>query len=142
MIGIRRHVRVYAFGAPVDLRKGFGGLSALVRQSLRRDPLSGDLFLFANKKRRSAKVLHWDGTGLCVYAKRLEKGRFASLWRDAGRSEMALTVTELELFLEGSDLVGRCVLSPPPIEESDLFARRRTPERATRHATDRADSRS
>ena len=76
-------------------------------------PLSGDLYLFVNRKRQRAKVLMWDGTGLCVYAKRLEKGRFACLWREEGKRTLRLTVSELALFLEGSHLVGRVVLSPP-----------------------------
>ena len=113
MIGSTRQVSVYAYGAVADMRKGFDGLSALVSHDLQRDPLSGDLYLFVNRKRQRAKVLMWDGTGLCVYAKRLEKGRFACLWREEGKTILRLTVSELALFLEGSHLVGRVVLSPP-----------------------------
>lgn len=120
MITLPRHVRVHAYAAPTDLRRGFEGLSALVRNELGRDPLSGDLFLFTNRQRHRAKVLMWDGTGLCILAKRLEKGRFATLWRDASRKELALTATELQLFLEGSTLVGRVKLSPDAIGEKDL----------------------
>ena len=72
-----RRVSAWAYAAPTDLRKGFDGLSALVLKELSRDPLSGDLYLFVSRNRIRAKVLHWDGTGLCVYAKRLEKGKFA-----------------------------------------------------------------
>jgi len=115
-----RRVRVHAFAAPSDMRKGYEGLSALVRQVLGGDPLSGDLFLFANRLRNRAKVLWFDGTGLCVLAKRLDKGRFASLWRDPTCSSIALTSSELQLFLEGSELVGRVKLSPDPIDENDL----------------------
>jgi len=104
--------RVYAFAAPVDMRKGFDGLSALVQGQLGRDPLSGDVFLFVSRNRIRAKVLHWDGTGVCVYAKRLERGRFAKLWKDPGEAEIALSATELQLFLEGSELVGKIPLSP------------------------------
>lgn len=113
-------MRVHAYAAPVDMRKGFEGLSALVREGWGQDPLSGDLFLFVNRHRKRAKVLHWDGTGLCLYAKRLEKGRFASLWREPGRKKVELTVTELRLFLEGSDLVGRVPLTPTPLGEKDF----------------------
>lgn len=120
MITLPRHVRVHAYAAPADLRKGFEGLSALVRQELGRDPLSGDLFLFANRTRRRAKVLLFDGTGLCVFCKRLDKGIFACLWRDASRRQLALTVSELALFLEGSELVGRVRLSPDEISVKDL----------------------
>ena len=112
MIGSTRQVRVWAYGAPADLRKGFDGLSHLVTERLRRDPLSGDCYLFVNATRKRAKVLLWDGTGLCIYAKRLEQGRFACLWRDAETDVVGLTMSELQLFLEGSTLVGRVALSP------------------------------
>ncbi len=114
MIGSTRQLAVYAHAAPTDMRKSFDTLSALVTQALQRDPLSGDLFLFVNKNRKRAKVLMWDGTGLCVYAKRLEQGCFACLWVKPAHRELRLTMSELQLFLEGSDLVGRVPLSPAP----------------------------
>lgn len=124
MIGWPRQVRVFAWGEPVDMRKGYEGLSHLVRSALARDPLAGDLFLFVGKRRRRAKVLFFDGTGLCLLSKRLDKGRFAALWRDdPSARRIALTTTELALFLEGSDLVGRVALSPAAIDEKDLAAR-------------------
>jgi transposase len=106
---------VYAYAQPTDMRKGFDGLSALVTQGLQRDPLSGDAFIFVSRDRVRAKVLQWDGTGLCIYAKRLERGRFARLWRDDDEAPVTLTVSELDLFLEGSTLVGRVALSPPAL---------------------------
>jgi transposase len=115
-----RAVRVFAYGSPVDMRKGFEGLSALVRLGMQHDPLSGDLYLFVNRHRKRAKVLLWDGTGLCLYAKRLERGRFAALWKDEGTSSLSLTITELQLFLEGSALVGKITLTPPPLSHKDL----------------------
>jgi transposase len=114
MIGSTRQLTVWAYGAPVDLRKGFDGLSGVVSQHLGHDPLSGDCYLFVNATRKRAKVLLWDGTGLCIYAKRLERGRFACLWRDTAAHVVRLTMTELQLFLEGSTLVGRVALSPAP----------------------------
>ena len=113
MIGSTREVSVYAFGAPTDLRKGFDGLSGLVAGELGQDPLSGDLFLFVNRALTLTKVLMWDGTGLCVYSKRLEQGRFACLWRRPEQERLRLTMSELSLFLEGSKLVGKISLSPP-----------------------------
>jgi len=113
MIGSTRQMTVWAYGAPVDLRKGFDGLTALVEAELEQDPLSGDVFLFVNRKRHLAKVLLWDGTGLCIYSKRLEQGCFACLWRETGRERLRLTMSELQLFLEGSKLVGKVDLSPP-----------------------------
>lgn len=113
MIGSTRQVKVYAYSQPADLRRGFDGLSALVREAMGRDELSGDLYLFVSRDRRRAKVLLWDGTGLCIYSKRLEQGRFASLWGGKSSPQVKLTVNELQLFLEGSTLVGRVPLSPP-----------------------------
>ena len=120
MITLPRHLRVFALAKPADLRKGFEGLSALVRLELGRNPLSGDFFLFVNRSRHRAKVLLWDGTGLCIFAKRLEKGRFAAPWREPGRHELSLTASELQLFLEGNRLVGKIKLSPDEIAEKDL----------------------
>ena len=114
MIGSTRQLTVYAHAAPTDMRKSFDTLSALVTQALRRDPLSGDLYLFTSKNRKRAKVLMWDGTGLCVYAKRLEQGRFACLWEKPASRELRLTRSELQLFLEGSELVWQVRLSPAP----------------------------
>ena len=93
------------------MRKGFEGLYGLVRDRLSCEPLSGHLFLFCNAQRNRLKVLVWDGTGLCIFQKRLERGRFATLWRDDGRA-LELTSSELALFIEGCDLVGRRALSP------------------------------
>lgn len=120
-----RRVMVYAYGTPTDMRKGFDGLSALVRDRLGRDPLSGDIFLFVSANRVRAKVLHFDGTGLCVYAKRLERGRFATVWRDDGAAPITLTVSELDLFLDGSTLIGRVALTPPAITHFSLASDRR-----------------
>ena len=115
IVGSTRNLRVFAYPQPADLRRGFDGLSGLVTGALRRDPLSGDCFLFTNKSRTRAKVLLYDGTGLCLYHKRLEAGRFACLWERAGEGALELTLSELALFLEGSRAVGRIALSPPRI---------------------------
>ena len=119
MIGSTRRVAVYACTDPTDMRKGHDGLSAVVREALDRDPLSGELFLFVSRNRKRAKVLLWDGTGLCVYAKRLERGCFSNLRREEGGS-LRLTINELQLFLEGSRLVGKVEVSPPPYERECL----------------------
>ena len=119
MIGSTRNLRVWAYARPADLRKGFEGLSALVRGELGGDPLSGHCYLFTNRTRTSAKVLVWDGTGLCIYHKRLERGRFSTLWTgEQGQPGRALTLTlsELSLFLEGCTMVARMRLSPAPFE--------------------------
>jgi transposase len=119
-----RRVTVYAYAEPTDMRKGFDGLSALVTDGMQRDLLSGDVYIFVSRDRVRAKVLHWDGTGLCIYAKRLERGRFARLWRDEGDAPITLTVSELDLFLEGSTIVGRVALSPPALTQCSLASDR------------------
>jgi transposase len=111
IFGTNRTVRVWAYTRPADLRKGYNGLYGLVKQELGRDPLSGELYLFTNRRRNSCKILCWDGTGLCIFMKRLEDGCFACLWREDTGS-LQLTPSELALFVEGCKLVGRESLSP------------------------------
>ena len=103
---------MWAYPAPADLRNGYDGLSGLVAAKLGLDPLSGDCFLFVNRKLTRAKVLVWDGTGLCIYQKRLEQGRFAALWKRESGGAVELTTSELALFLEGSRAMERVKLSP------------------------------
>lgn len=110
MLGLTRRVRVFAYRAPVDMRKSFNTLAALVAE-LGHEVVAGDAFVFVGKHRRRAKVLWFDGTGLCLLSKRLEKGRFAPVWERA-----ELTASELLLFLEGSEAVGRVALSPPALD--------------------------
>lgn len=79
ILGTSRAVRVFAYPEPVDRRKGYDGLYGLVKQGLKRDPMSGELFLFSNRRRRGCKVLVWDGTGLCIFQKRLEREKVFEL---------------------------------------------------------------
>jgi len=114
LIGSTRNVRVFAHPAPVDMRRGYNGLFALARDVIGQDPMSGHLFLFVGRDRRRCKVLLWDGTGLCIFQKRLAQGRFVALWERSSHSgTVSLTTSELALFLEGSKAV-RENLSPPP----------------------------
>lgn len=92
-------LRVHLYGQPVDMRKSFDGLYALTRRELEQDPLSGKLFVFINRRATQMKVLYWDRSGFCVWAKRLEQGRFLSDWRRVASREMDWT--ELKLLLEG-----------------------------------------
>jgi transposase len=99
------------------MRKAFDALSAIVVGAMGKELLSGDVFLFVSKNRKRAKALLWDGTGLCLYAKRLEKGHFTALWNNgaaASDGTLRMTMSELALFLEGSELAGKMALSPPP----------------------------
>ena len=125
MIGSTRRVRVFAYDAPVDMRKQFDTLAALVAE-MKHDVMSGDLYLFVGKTRRRAKVLYFDGTGLCLFSKRLEKGRFAAVWGDARTKRSSMTTTELAAFIEGSELIGRVAISPAPFD-SDRDGRVRFP---------------
>ncbi len=120
MLTPSRAVRVFACAAPVDMRKGFDGLSALVEQQLGGQLLKGDVFLFVGRCRQRAKVLYFDGTGLVLVTKRLFRGRFARPWVEAGAHSVELTVSELSLFLEGCELAGRWRLSPPAMDEKTL----------------------
>jgi transposase len=92
-------VRVHLYGRPTDMRKSFDGLYALTRQELEQDPVSGRLFVFINRRATQMKVLYWDRTGFCIWAKRLEQGRFVSDWRKVTSREMDWT--GLKLLLEG-----------------------------------------
>jgi transposase len=92
MFGIGHATRIYLAVGATDMRKSFEGLSGLVREKLSQDPLSGHLFLFCNKPRNRLKVVFWDGHGLWVCAKRLEKGCFS--WpRVAQEGSVAAAVT-------------------------------------------------
>jgi transposase len=92
-------VRVQLYGRPVDMRKSFEGLQALVRQGLGDDPLSGQLFVFINRRATHMKVLYWDRSGFCIWMKRLEAGRFVSDWSRVSSRQMDWTT--LKLMLEG-----------------------------------------
>lgn len=122
MLTNSRNLRVWAWPAPCDLRKSYDSLAAIVTQKMAREVLTGDLFLFVNRRQNRAKVLMWDGTGLCIYMKRLEKGRFAKLWQ-RGRHKprgLLMTCSELSLFLEGCHLVSKGPLSPDDMTASIL----------------------
>lgn len=115
MIASTRQVRVWACSEPVNMRKSFDGLLAVARNSMGRNPLEGDMYLFIAGNRKQARVLFWDGTGLVIIAKRLERGRFNAPWEGDASRPWQLTETELALFLEGSRLAGHFEVSPPPL---------------------------
>ena len=97
------HIRVHLYGQPVDMRKSFDGLSALTQYSLGEDPLSGALFVFINRRATQMKVLYFDRSGFCVWAKRLEAGRFISDWKKVRTQQMDWT--QLKLLLEGIETI-------------------------------------
>ena len=92
-------VRVFLYGEPVSMRRSFDGLYALARHNMRQDPLSGHLFAFINRRATQIKVLYFDRSGLCVWTKRLERGRLIGDWDSVTTREMDWT--GLKLLLEG-----------------------------------------
>jgi transposase len=100
-------LKIYLAVEPVDMRKQFNGLWALAQEKLGEDPRSGALFAFTNKDRDRLKLLYWDGTGVWVMAKRLEKGRFT--WPvGSDRTKLSLTGEALTMLLAGIDLKDGC----------------------------------
>jgi transposase len=93
--------RVYLACRPVDLRKGLDGLAAQVANVLQADPFCGHLFLFRGKRGDYLKLVYWDGSGLCLFAKRLERGRF--VWPPIVDGRMRLTPAQMALLIEGID---------------------------------------
>lgn len=106
MFGIGPATRIYLAMGATDMRKGFEGLYGLVRDKLQLEPLSGHVFIFCNKARNRTKVLFWDGSGLWVCAKRLQKGRFSWPSEDQEQVRVSLSHEELALLLGGIE-VGR-----------------------------------
>ena len=103
MFGLGPATKIYLGAEPVDMRKGFEGLFGLVRDQLGHDPLSGHLFLFTNRSRTRLKVLVWDGSGLWVCAKRLERGLFR--WPEKTKaSSVSMKPEELAMLVNGMDL--------------------------------------
>ena len=104
MFGWGPATRIYLAAGATDMRKGFEGLYGLARDRLAADPLSGHVFVFANARRNRLKLLFFDGTGLWVCAKRLEKGCFG--WPEAAGQEARVTLSheELALLVGGIDL--------------------------------------
>jgi transposase len=95
-------VRIWLYAKPTDMRKSFDGLSALVKTQLREDPLSGQLFVFINRRRTQMKVLYFDRSGYCLWSKRLEQGQFH--YDASGMDKQRLDWTQLKLLLEGIEL--------------------------------------
>ena len=102
MLSLSAATRVFVAMAPVDLRQSFNGLYGAVREQLQQDPLSGHLFVFTNRHRTRVKVLFWDGSGLWVCAKRLEKGRFS--WPEGEGATAGLSTEELGALLSGLEV--------------------------------------
>jgi len=94
--------RIWLYTQPVDMRKSFNGLTAIVRQALKADPVNGDLYVFINRRKTHIKVLYFDGTGYCIWFKRLEQGQFN--YRPGSGDKSRLDWTQLRLLLAGIEI--------------------------------------
>lgn len=101
MIGPPAGTRVWLAAGVTDMRRGFDGLAAIVQDTLHEDPFSGHVFVFRGRRGDRIKVLWWSGDGMCLFAKRLEEGRF--VWPAAESGAVHLSPAQLSMLLEGID---------------------------------------
>jgi len=101
MIGLTSEMRVWLASGATDMRRGFDGLALLVQETLRRDPHNGHLFVFRGRRGSLLKVLWHDGQGMCLFAKRLEHGRF--IWPSPADGSVVISPAQLGYLLEGID---------------------------------------
>jgi transposase len=101
MIGLPSGTRVWLAAGVTDMRKGMDGLAALIQTTLAENPFSGHIFVFRGRRGDLVKLLWFDGDGVCLYAKRLERGRF--VWPQAMSGSVALSTAQLAMLLEGID---------------------------------------
>ena len=101
MIAPAPNARIWLACGHTDMRRGFDGLSSQVQQQLGQDPFAGALYIFRGRRGDLIKILCWDGQGLCLFSKRLEKGRF--IWPQARDGSISLTAAQLSMLLEGID---------------------------------------
>lgn len=104
MLTIATQTRIFIALHATDMRKGFDGLSGLVSDTLKQDPLSGALFLFVNRRRDRMKVLYWDGDGLAIWYRRLEQGTFQIPASNDQLNTMEIRSDEFTMLLRGIDL--------------------------------------
>lgn len=102
MLSIPTGMAIYLYTQATDMRKGFDGLSGIVREQFAADPLDGSLFLFVNRRRDRIKILHWDGTGFWLYYKLLEAGTFEII--ESGDACVQIDSTQLAMLLDGVPL--------------------------------------
>lgn len=117
MISLNRRTKIFVCKDPTDMRASYDSLFSKAKAVLNQDPFSGHLFLFMNGKRTSIKCLYYDGTGLVIVAKRMEKGLFSRI-NPYHRGEIVLTAAEFALFFEGANLEKRFIESPEEIKKS------------------------
>lgn len=103
MFGIDRTLKIFLYGKPCDMRKGFDGLYGLVQNAMQMNPLCGYLFVFISGDRNKLKILHWEQDGLTLYYKRLEKGTFKRPSANINALNSELSQEELFMILRGID---------------------------------------
>jgi len=101
MIGPPGNMQIWIAAGVTDLRRGFSGLSALVQTKLEKSPMSGQVFIFRGRRGDLVKLICFDGDGLCLFCKRLERGKF--VWPQASEGVVSLTRAQLSMLLEGID---------------------------------------
>jgi transposase len=116
MITFAPGIRVYLATTPVDMRKGMSSLAAHVQNVLGDSPFSGSLFVFRGKRGDTLKILAWDGSGMCLFSKRLENFRF--VWPPIVDGRLQLTVAQLALLTEGIDW--RRTVAPAPAKRPEF----------------------
>lgn len=127
MIAFNRRTSIYVAKGPTDMRASYDSLFLRVKDTLAKDPFSGHLFVFLNARRTSCKCLYYDGTGLVIIAKRLERGLFARI-NPYMTGDIVLTQAEFSLFFEGADLTKRFIESPSEIKK---LAKQRDSEKSS-----------
>ena len=113
MIALPMGTQIWIAAGVTDLRRGFTGLSAQVQTVLKETPFSGHVFVFRGRRGDLIKMLWWDGDGLCLFAKRLERGRF--IWPQAEKGAVSLSRAQLSMLLEGIDWRRPIRTNPPSV---------------------------
>lgn len=116
MIALNRRTKIFVCKEATDMRSSYDSLAQRAKSVLKKDPMSGHLFLFVNGSRTSCKALYYDGTGHVIISKRLERGVFSKI-NPMYRKEVVLTEAEFGLFFEGANLAKRFIESPTEIRK-------------------------
>jgi transposase len=104
MLNLAHETRIFAYTGVTDMRKGFNGLSGIVREEFQSDPTDGSLFIFINRRRDRMKLLYFDGGGFWLYYRLLESGTFENLQSEQGSCQLQMDATELSMLLSGVSL--------------------------------------
>lgn len=104
MVAISSHLKFYLYSQPTDMRKSFDGLQGIIQNQLKVNALSGDVYLFLNKRRDRLKLLFWERDGFWIFYKRLEEGTFQQPLKKSSDGSVELYYEELVMLLKGIDL--------------------------------------